>query len=80
METYCVVSNNNSDRDSTVNADDVITSDSVAVLANKERERLKIQSDIESFLASGGKINAIDNNVVADPPKKPDSNYGSQPI
>jgi len=58
----------------------VTTADSGSSLALKTQEREKIQSDIEAFLASGGKINSIDSNVVADPPKKPSSSYGSQPI
>jgi hypothetical protein len=54
--------------------------DSAAVLAAKERERALIQADIEAFLASGGKITSVGSNVVSDPPKKPASSYGSQPI
>lgn len=42
--------------------------------------RDKLQSDIEAFLASGGKINEIPPNVISDPPRKPESNYGGQPI
>lgn len=46
----------------------------------RERARLKLESDIETFLASGGQIQAVDVNVMADPPKRPQSNYGGQPI
>lgn len=42
--------------------------------------RNQLQSDVEAFLARGGTINEIPPNVVADPPKKPQSNYGGQPI
>lgn len=42
--------------------------------------RIKIRSDVEAFLASGGAIREIAPNIVADPPKKPQSNYGGQPI
>jgi hypothetical protein len=49
-------------------------------LSSKEAERTKMQSEIEAFLASGGTISRVANNVVADPPKKPESNYGGQPI
>lgn len=65
----------NDDSDGTV-----VHSDSAASLAGKEEERRRIQAEIEAFIASGGQINAIPNNVVADPPKKPESKYGSQPI
>lgn len=42
--------------------------------------RQQIQSDVEAFLASGGRITEVPANVVSDPPKKPQSNYGGQPI
>ena len=50
------------------------------ILQNKERERQQLQADVEAFLARGGKISTIDANVLADPPRKPESSYGSQPI
>ena len=46
----------------------------------RERARLKLEADIEAFLAGGGQIQAVDVNVMADPPKRPQSNYGGQPI
>lgn len=61
--------------------DDIVSfSDSAGSLASKEAERRRIQSEIEAFLAKGGQINSVPNNVVSNPPKKPESNYGSQPI
>lgn len=42
--------------------------------------RIQIQDEVEAFLASGGVISSIAPNIVADPPKKPQSNYGGQPI
>lgn len=49
-------------------------------LAARNKMRETMQSEIEAFLAKGGKIQQIDDNVMAEPPKKPTSNYGSQPI
>ena len=46
----------------------------------KQRERDELARAIEAFLAKGGKVQEIEPNVVADPPKKPDSKYGSRPI
>lgn len=46
----------------------------------KKAERDELSQQIEAFLNSGGRINVIEPNVLADPPKKPVSNYGSQPI
>ena len=46
----------------------------------REQIRQQLQSDVEAFLAKGGRINEIEPNVVADPPRKPQSNYGGQPI
>jgi len=42
--------------------------------------REQLSTDVEAFLAGGGSIREIAPNVVADPPKKPQSNYGGQPI
>ncbi|WP_415837430.1 hypothetical protein [Parendozoicomonas haliclonae] len=42
------------------------------------RELMEIQ--IQEYLANGGKIHEVPSNVVADPPKKPESNYGNRPI
>ncbi len=49
-------------------------------VAAREALRQQIQSDVEAFLARGGVINEIPPNVVSDPPRKPQSNYGGQPI
>lgn len=46
----------------------------------KDRERDELARQMEEFLSRGGKVQEIDSNVVADPPKKPDSKYGSRPI
>ena len=42
--------------------------------------RTELGDQIAEFLAKGGAINQIDPNVMADPPRKPQSNYGSRPI
>jgi len=49
-------------------------------VASRVRVRSQIDSDIEAFLSAGGKIASIEPNVMADPPRKPESNYGSRPI
>ncbi|MEH6800975.1 MAG: hypothetical protein V7681_16925 [Halopseudomonas sabulinigri] len=54
-------------------------SDGVSVEA-KERERDMLARQMEEFLSRGGKVQEIDSNVVSDPPRKPDSKYGSRPI
>ena len=46
----------------------------------KDRERDALARQMEEFLSRGGKVQEIDSNVVSDPPKKPDSKYGSRPI
>ena len=46
----------------------------------KELERRRLQEEVEAFLSRGGMIRQIPANVRADPPKKPESNYGGQPI
>lgn len=58
---------------------DVLEEDD-ANMAVRNAMRKQLEADIEAFLAKGGKINHIEPNVVADPPRKPESNYGGQPI
>ncbi|MGI9288199.1 MAG: hypothetical protein ACR2P1_22635 [Pseudomonadales bacterium] len=49
-------------------------------VAARDPIRSKLQSEIEAFLAQGGQITQVEACVRADPPRKPTSNYGSQPI
>ena len=49
-------------------------------VASRQKLREEMAADIEAFLARGGKIAQIEPNVTADPPRKPDSDYGSRPI
>ncbi len=49
-------------------------------VASRDRLRAKMAEDVENFIKAGGSINCIDSNVLADPPKKPVSNYGGRPI
>ena len=49
-------------------------------LLNKEKERQALRAEVEAFLARGGKINMVPVDMRADPPRKPESNYGGQPI
>ena len=48
----------------------------------ESRKRLRELMDIqiEEFLSKGGQIEEVPSNVVSDPPKKPESNYGNRPI
>ena len=39
-----------------------------------------VRGEIEAFLATGGEINQVAPHVTADPPQKPSSRYGGQPI
>ncbi|UTA48070.1 hypothetical protein L1F30_00680 [Simiduia sp. 21SJ11W-1] len=65
------------DDDDSAASDDHLVDYSVR---SREATRAALNAQIEEFLARGGKINHVDNNVTADPPKKPTSNYGSRPI
>jgi hypothetical protein len=47
---------------------------------SRQRIRNKMRDDVESFLEHGGKISEIAPHVTADPPRKPQSNYGGRPI
>lgn len=49
-------------------------------VASRQKQRDEMAKEIEAFLARGGKINHVEPNVTADPPRKPDNDYGSRPI
>ena len=49
-------------------------------IASRERVRTQLDCEIEAFLSQGGKIDNVAPNVMGDPPRKPESNYGSRPI
>lgn len=70
-----------SDKDDTLNEDmgELFANDSHSIDARKAI-REKLQTDIEAFLARGGQIEQLAADATADPPKKPESKYGSQPI
>ncbi|MBM4202757.1 MAG: hypothetical protein FJ194_01210 [Gammaproteobacteria bacterium] len=44
--------------------------------AAKENVRQSLASYVEAFLVQGGQIAAIPKDFRADPPKKPENNYG----
>ncbi len=54
--------------------------DELPSIEAKQKERDALAKAMEDFLARGGKVQEVEPNVVADPPKKPDSKYGSRPI
>ncbi|TQV70764.1 hypothetical protein FKG94_20780 [Exilibacterium tricleocarpae] len=49
-------------------------------VSSRDRLRGQLQDEVEKFLSQGGKIDRVDPHVTADPPKKPNSSYGSRPI
>lgn len=55
-----------------------VVEDHTVAARNKMREQLS--AEVAAFLAGGGRIQMIDNNVTADPPKLSNTEYGRQPI
>jgi|SRR5690606_11772105 len=49
-------------------------------VASRQAQREEMEREIQEFLSRGGKIAQIEPNVTADPPRKPNSEYGSRPI
>ena len=49
-------------------------------LAARSNQRNQLAADIEAFLAKGGQIDEVPKDYRADPPKKPESNYGRHSI
>jgi|TARA_Y100000296_G_scaffold27517_1_gene32177 F0F1-type ATP synthase membrane subunit b/b' len=48
--------------------------------AARDSLRESMAADVEAFLARGGSIQEVAPDVMADPPRKPQTNYGSRPI
>jgi len=57
-----------------------VSVDELPSVEAKNKERDALAKAMEEFLARGGKVQEVEANVVADPPKKPDNKYGSRPI
>jgi len=68
--------------DSNDNSSNVITYDDGRdrSLSSRDAERRKLQEDMERFLNGGGQIQQIEKDMRMDPPRKPETNYGSRPI
>lgn len=57
-----------------------VSVDDMPSMEAKQKERDALARAMEEFLSRGGKVQEVEANVVADPPKKPDNKYGSRPI
>ncbi|MHC8317130.1 transcriptional regulator SutA [Pseudomonas sp. LB3P31] len=57
-----------------------VSVDELPSVEAKNKERDALAKAMEEFLAKGGRVQEVEANVVADPPKKPDNKYGSRPI
>ncbi|EIK97292.1 hypothetical protein PMM47T1_05896 [Pseudomonas sp. M47T1] len=57
-----------------------VSVDELPSIEAKNKERDALARAMDEFLARGGKVQEVEANVVADPPKKPDNKYGSRPI
>lgn len=42
--------------------------------------REQMASEVEAFLKAGGRVQVVEEGERADPPRKPESQYGSRPI
>ena len=49
-------------------------------VTDRFRIREQLNADIEAFLKKGGQITRVDDSIRADPPRRPEPSYGSQPI
>lgn len=49
-------------------------------VASRQRLRKRLTTDVDAFLNGGGEIEVVDTQKSADPPRKPQSNYGGRPI
>ncbi len=49
-------------------------------IVSRMKVRDKVAEDIAAYLQNGGTIIEVAPNVTADPPRKPESNYGARSI
>ena len=47
---------------------------------SRDSMREQLEAQIRAFIAEGGKIKQVPNNLRSDPPRKPETHYGSRPI
>ena len=52
------------------------TASDVHTIEAKDALRRSLTEDVERFLAKGGTIEDVPRHVRADPPKRPENNYG----
>ncbi|MFT7389154.1 MAG: hypothetical protein ACI8VC_002419 [Candidatus Endobugula sp.] len=71
---------NNFSETATVDGVDTDLLISQSSMTDKMEERNRLNQEIERFLAVGGTINEVDDDVMGDPPRKPENKYGSHPI
>lgn len=49
-------------------------------ISSREAERQELEAAMLAFLGDGGSVQKIERNLRSDPPRRPQSNYGSRPI
>jgi hypothetical protein len=49
-------------------------------VASRQALRDEMERQVAEFLARGGRIQEVEADITADPPRKPTSDYGSRPI
>ena len=59
--------------------DDVGPVDAHTIRA-RQNQRDQLAADLEAFIESGGKVTEVAPNLRADPPRKPQNNYGKGSI
>ncbi|MAD45424.1 MAG: hypothetical protein CMH98_10490 [Oceanospirillaceae bacterium] len=74
--------NDNSDNNDDNSKDEDMVAADISHTSLEARNKLResMAAEVEAFLSRGGNIQKIDDNVMADPPRKPQTNYGSRPI
>tara|TARA_B110000967_G_C18605798_1_gene421504 strand:+ start:253 stop:450 length:198 start_codon:yes stop_codon:yes gene_type:complete len=58
----------------------VQTEDDVRTIEAKNSIQNQLESDMAAFLSKGGLVEEVDANITSDPPSRPASKYGGQPI
>ncbi len=58
------------------NVSEIRTDSSSHSITARQGARSQLEADLEAFLSKGGAIEEVPKDYRADPPKKPENNYG----
>ncbi len=53
-----------------------LVTETMHTVSARDKARKQLEADLEAYLKTGGSVEAVAHDYRADPPKKPENNYG----